>query len=57
MINLRLLHSPCLTPNLSAGALGALALLLGLFWTPGTTLAEEPQAGLAEKSCAATPQQ
>lgn len=58
MINLRLHHSPCHTPNLSAGALsalGALILLLALFWAPGTALAEEPATGAVEKSCAATP--
>ena len=59
MINLRRHLQPFPTPNLPAGALGTLTLLLALFWAPGAILAEEPEpsGGMAEKSCAATPKQ
>ena len=57
MINPRLWRHP--TPGCAPTILGALALFLAIFWAPGITLAEatEPPAGVAEKSCAAAPQQ
>ena len=57
MINPHLCRYP--TPGYRSTILGALALFLAIFSAPGITLAEEPEppAGMAVKSCAATPKQ